>query len=184
MELAPIAEVHPILCKDREKPSLAMDYLVNSLKTNATFSELIMAFSPRKRHLYDSGGGIHAPNTQHAAPESIRDGMSSSVVATPLTRPLSCHPLLAATGCPRLELLEEVVTLVVDEDKGGEVFYRNLPDSLHTQFGILHALNALDRTLRQYGSHTANGAEIESAVLLACVGHLLAAVALGNHYHA
>ena len=120
-----------IICKDREKPSLALDYLVNSLKTNATFGELIMAFSPRKRHLYDSEGGIHAPKTQHAAPESIRDGMYSSVVAAPFMQPLSGHPLFAATGSPGLELLEEVVALVVDEDKGGEVFYRNLPDGLH-----------------------------------------------------
>ena len=46
-----------------------------------------------------------------------------------------------------LELLEEVVALVIHEDEGGEVFYSNLPDGFHTEFGILHALDALDGAL-------------------------------------
>ena len=46
-----------------------------------------------------------------------------------------------------LELLEEVVALVVYEDEGGEVFYGNLPDGFHAEFGIFYAVDALDATL-------------------------------------
>ena len=54
---------------------------------------------------------------------------------------------LMVTGSPGLELLEEVIALVVDEDESGEVFDHNLPDGLHTQFGILYTLDALDAAL-------------------------------------
>ena len=40
---------------------------------------------------------------------------------------------LLASRAPGLELLEEVVALVIYQDESGEVFYVNLPDSLHTQ---------------------------------------------------
>ena len=55
------------------------------------------------------------------------------------------HTLLARS--PRLELLEEVVTLIVNEDECREVFNRNLPDSLHAQLRILYTLDALDAAL-------------------------------------
>ena len=48
---------------------------------------------------------------------------------------------------PRLELLEEVVTLIVNEDESGEVFNSDLPDSLHAQLRILYTLDALDAAL-------------------------------------
>ena len=89
--------------------------------------------------------------------------------------------LLAAAG---LQLLEEVVSLVVHEDEGGEVFHFNLPDGFHAQFGIFHALDALDIVLGQDGCRATDGAEVETAVLLAGVGHGLAAVTLGQHDHA
>ena len=50
--------------------------------------------------------------------------------------------LLAAST--RLQLLEEVVALVVNENECGEVFYGNLPYRLHAQLRILNALDALD----------------------------------------
>ena len=78
--------------------------------------------------------------------------------------------LLFALFCaraPRFKCLKEVVALVVDENEGGEVLDLDLPDGLHTKFGILHALNRLDARLRQDGSHTTDRAEIEAAVLLA-----------------
>ena len=90
--------------------------------------------------------------------------------------------LLLAVRTPRLQLLEEVVALVVNEYECREVLNGNLPDSLHTEFGILYALDALDRALRQNGSHATDCAELESAVLLARVGHYLRTVALGNHH--
>ena len=83
--------------------------------------------------------------------------------------------------CPGLELLEEVVALVVYEDECREVFYGNLPDSFHAELRILYALDALDGTLRQNGSYTTDGTEVEATVLLAGFCHNIATVALGNH---
>ena len=54
--------------------------------------------------------------------------------------------LLLAAGAG-LKLLEEVVALVVNEDEGWEVLHGNLPDGLHAEFGIFHALDALDGAL-------------------------------------
>ena len=48
---------------------------------------------------------------------------------------------------PGLQGLEEVITLVVHEDEGGEVLHLNLPYSLHTELRILYALDALDTAL-------------------------------------
>ena len=48
---------------------------------------------------------------------------------------------------PRLELLEEVVALVIDEDESREVFNCDLPDSLHAKLRIFYTLDALDRAL-------------------------------------
>jgi hypothetical protein len=55
-------------------------------------------------------------------------------------------PLLAGRT-PGLQLLEEVVALVIDEDKGREVLDGDLPDSLHAQLRILYALDAFDARL-------------------------------------
>ena len=80
-----------------------------------------------------------------------------------------------------LQLLEEVVALVIDEDEGGEVLHRDLPDGLHTEFGIGHAVDARDALLGEDGSHATDGAEVESAVLLAGLRHHVGTVALGDH---
>ena len=55
--------------------------------------------------------------------------------------------LLATLRAPGLQSLEEVVTFIIDEDEGGEVFDVDLPDSLHAELRILNALDALDRAL-------------------------------------
>ena len=55
--------------------------------------------------------------------------------------------LLAATRTAWLNLLEEVIALIINEDECREVLYFNLPDSLHTELGILNALDALDIVL-------------------------------------
>ena len=55
--------------------------------------------------------------------------------------------LLVAVWTPRLQLLEEVVALVIDQDERREILYCNLPDCLHAEFGILNALDALDAAL-------------------------------------
>jgi len=82
------------------------------------------------------------------------------------------------------ELLEEVVTLVVNEDECREVFHMDLPDSLHSEFRVLHALDALDVVLREDRSRASDRAEIESAVFLASICNLLASVTLCKHDHA
>ena len=71
----------------------------------------------------------------------------------------------------RLDLLEEVVALVINEDEGREVFYFNLPDGLHAEFGILNALNALDVVLSEDSGWSSNGAQIKAAMLLASIGN-------------
>ena len=86
--------------------------------------------------------------------------------------------------CPRLQLFEEVVALVIYEDECREVFYCNLPDSLHTELRVLYALDALDRTLRENGSYTTDSTEVETTMLLASLCNNIATVTLGNHYQA
>ena len=71
--------------------------------------------------------------------------------------------------------------LVVDKDECREVLHYNLPHSLHSQLGIFHTFDALDTALRQHGSHTADGAQIEAAMLVACRRDSIRTVALGNH---
>ena len=61
---------------------------------------------------------------------------------------LSVQFLFLLAGAAFLfDLSEEVVTLIIDEDKCREVLYFNFPDSFHTQFRILYTLNALDVVL-------------------------------------
>ena len=68
--------------------------------------------------------------------------------------------ILLRIGAPWFQLLEEVVALVINQDECREVFNVNLPHSLHTQFRIFYALDALDRALREDGSNTTNGTQI------------------------
>ena len=56
----------------------------------------------------------------------------------------------------RFQLLEEIVALVVDQNEGWEILNLNLPNGLHTEFGVLNALNALNVVLRQNGSGAAD----------------------------
>ena len=96
---------------------------------------------------------------------------------------LQCWFLLARATF-LLDLSEEVVTLIIDEDKCREVLNFNFPDSFHAEFGIFHALDALDVVLCKDSCRTADAAEIEAAVLLASVGYCLAAVTFREHNHA
>ena len=83
-----------------------------------------------------------------------------------------------------LDLLEEVIAFVIHQDKRREIFHFNFPDRFHTQFRVFHALQALDAALRQYGRRTTDTAQVEPAVLVARIRHLLAAVAFRQHDHA
>ena len=79
---------------------------------------------------------------------------------------------------------EEVIALVIYQNKGGEVFHFNFPDSFHTQFRIFHTLNALDIILSKDSSRTTNRAQIETAILLTSIRYLLATITFCQHYHA
>ena len=82
------------------------------------------------------------------------------------------------------DLLEEVVTFVIDQDKRREIFYFDFPDSFHTQLRISDALQMLDALLRQYRRRTADATEVEAAVFMSRVGNLLTAVTFRQHDHA
>ena len=98
---------------------------------------------------------------------------------------LSVQFLFLLAGAAFLfDLSEEVVTLIIDEDKCREVLNFNFPDSFHAEFGIFHALDALDVVLCKDSCRSADAAEIEAAVLFTSVGHLLAAVTFREHNHA
>lgn len=53
--------------------------------------------------------------------------------------------LLRAARTPRLKLFEEVVALVINQNECGEVLNMYLPNGFHTKFGVLNALDTLDR---------------------------------------
>lgn len=89
----------------------------------------------------------HCRALRHAPSERGRDAEAATGAAC---------ALLAAL--PGLEFLEEVVTLVVHEDEGGEVLDGDLPDGLHAELGIFDALDAVDAALRENGCHAADGA--------------------------
>ena len=52
------------------------------------------------------------------------------------------------------DLLEEVITLIINEDECREVLNLNLPNSFHAKLGILDTLNTLDVVLREDSSRT------------------------------
>lgn len=91
-------------------------------------------------------------------------------------------PLLAA-GTTGLDLLEEVVALVVHKDESREVLDLYFPDSFHAKFGVFHTLNALDVVLCEDGGRATDGAEIETTMLLAGIGHGLRTVSFSQHHH-
>ena len=84
-------------------------------------------------------------------------------------------------GADGFDLFEEVVALVIDEDKCREVFYLDFPIGLHAVLGILDPLDALDVVLGEDCGRTADAAQLEAAVFLAGFGDGLPAVTLGQH---
>src|SRR5271168_3321144 len=79
-----------------------------------------------------------------------------------------------------VQLLEKVVSLVVDDDEGREVFDLDAPDRLHAELGIFEHLDAPDAVLREPCGGAADRAEIEAAVAGASLAHFARAVALGE----
>eukprot|EP00123_Amoebidium_parasiticum_P000658 comp11521_c0_seq1/m.5971 comp11521_c0_seq1/g.5971 ORF comp11521_c0_seq1/g.5971 comp11521_c0_seq1/m.5971 type:complete len:414 (+) comp11521_c0_seq1:338-1579(+) len=81
-------------------------------------------------------------------------------------------------------LLEEVVALIIHHDESREVLDVNLPHSLHAELGVLKHLDLLDAVLGKDSCGPTDGAQVEALVVLAGLGHGLAAVALGKRDHA
>src|SRR6516165_2539887 len=65
------------------------------------------------------------------------------------------------------ERAKEVVSLVVYDNKGGEIFHLDPPDRFHPEFGIFDDLNLADTVLGQPRGRPANRAEIKAAMFLA-----------------
>mmetsp|Transcript_32588 Transcript_32588/g.58512 ORF Transcript_32588/g.58512 Transcript_32588/m.58512 type:complete len:285 (-) Transcript_32588:801-1655(-) len=79
--------------------------------------------------------------------------------------------------------LEEVVPLVVHNHKCWEVLHFNLPHSLHPELFHVKHLHLLDAVGTQRCRHTTDGAQVETAVLLARVCHFPGPVSLPDHDH-
>ena len=67
--------------------------------------------------------------------------------------PFNFH-LFTVSCTTGLDLLEEIISLVINQDKCREIFHFNLPDSFHTQLRIFHTLDALDIILSLDSSWT------------------------------
>src|SRR5215472_16393467 len=91
--------------------------------------------------------------------------------------PTTALPPPARTA-PSRERREEIVSLVVDNDKGREINNFDAPDRLHPEFGIFDDLDLLDAVLRKARRRAADRAEIEPAMLAAGSANLGAAIAL------
>ena len=91
---------------------------------------------------------------------------------------------LLATSATWFDLLEEVVTLVVNKNECRKVFYADFPYGFHSELWEFNTFNALDVVLGKNCSRTADASEIESAMFFAGVCHLLRTVALCQHNHA
>ena len=85
---------------------------------------------------------------------------------------------------PRSDALEEIVSFVINEDEGREVFDFDLPDGFHAEFGEFDDFDLLDVFFGKDGGGAADAAEVEAAVFFAGVGDLLAAISFGDHDHA
>lgn len=73
---------------------------------------------------------------------------------------------LFATSATWFDLLEEVVTFVVNKNECREVFYSDFPYGFHSEFWEFNTFNALDVVLGKNCSRTADASEVESAMFL------------------
>lgn len=71
------------------------------------------------------------------------------------------------------ELLEEVITLVINQDERRKVLHADFPDGLHAEVRIFDTLDTLDAFIAEDSRRAADRAEIETAVLLAGIGDAL-----------
>src|SRR4051812_32699980 len=84
----------------------------------------------------------------------------------------------------RLELLEEIIPLVIDDDERREIDHVDLADRFHPKVLEVDQLDLLDVRLREDGRRAADASQVEAAVLVAGFGDDLAAVAFRDHDHA
>ena len=94
--------------------------------------------------------------------------------ARPLTRLdpsglATLSPVHGERDSPQIQLLEKVISLVVDHDEGGKILDLDPPDRLHAEFRIFQYLDLLDAMLGEVGGRATDRGEIETAVTLAGV---------------
>src|SRR5262249_31738837 len=140
------------------------------------------------------GGGKTNPPPRHSGnPAAVmrwHSSVNTSCDSGALRAPWTSH---STTGCsesgggfiasPQIQILEEVVALVVNDDKGRKIDHFNAPDRFHAELGIFDAVDFLDAMFRKIGRRTADRSEIETAVLFASLAYRWRAVALGQRYH-
>src|SRR5262249_56606313 len=93
------------------------------------------------------GGGKTTPPPRHSGnPAAVmrwHSSVNTSCDSGALRAPWTSH---STTGCsesdggfiasPQIQILEEVVALVVDDDKGRKIDHFNAPDRFHAELGI------------------------------------------------
>ena len=84
-------------------------------------------------------------------------------------QPSACKP-----GCLSAKLLEKVVPLVINEYERREIDDLDSIDRLHTQLRILQEFDLLDVVLGKDRRGAPDGSKVETSVLLAGIGNLLA----------
>src|SRR6516162_10160775 len=82
------------------------------------------------------------------------------------------------------ERAKEVVSLVVYDNKGGEIFHLDPPDRFHPEFGIFNDLNLANAVLGKPRRRPADRAEIKTAMLPAGRADFGAPVSLGQRNEA
>jgi hypothetical protein len=75
-------------------------------------------------------------------------------------------------------LLEEIIALIINDNKGWKILNFNFPDSFHSQFRILQDLYLFDAVFGENGSRSSDAAQIEPSVGFTGFGHLGTSVAL------
>lgn len=99
---------------------------------------------------FSLGETICSPKGKHVSEKTRTSFFKNKKAVSSLPPDTAFHLSLSIKkSATRLDLLEEVIALVIYQDKRGEVLYLDLPDRFHTQFRIFHALDALDIVLRQ-----------------------------------
>lgn len=79
-----------------------------------------------------------------------------------------------------LPFLEEVFTLVVNDDECGEIYHVYLPDGFHAELRVLQYFYIFNVILCENSCRSTDRTEVEASILLAGLGDHFAAVTLSE----